>query len=330
MPQAKLLKFLEGVGSDKGSMDCSIVPTKIPGVFMISTTDFFYPLVDDPFIQGMIGCANVLSDLYSMGIPDCDTMLMLLASSREMPERERDIVTKLMMHGFVAKAREAETEVTGGQTVMNPWPIIGGVATSVCRQGTFLSPFDAEAGDVLVLTKPLGTQVAVNSNQWFNLRNSHYEQVKEIVSEEEVRTAFEKAVKSMCRLNRFGAQLIMDHHAHAATDVTGFGILGHSRNLAKNQRASVNLEIHTLPIISPMARIDQFKQAFKLLEGLSAETSGGLLVALPSQQAAEDFCRNIEAHDNAPAWIIGRVLGHDGPTSKNTAFIVENPTIIDV
>ena len=129
-------------------MDCSIIALRQKGLFMISTTDFFYPLVTDPYVQGMIGCCNVLSDLYAMGVPDCDTMLMLLAASTQMQEEERLIVTRRMIEGFNAKATEAGTVVSGGQTVKNPWPIIGGTATAVCSEEEFIRPEHVVPGDV--------------------------------------------------------------------------------------------------------------------------------------------------------------------------------------
>jgi len=92
---------------------------------LVSTIDFFYPLVLDPYLQGKIGCANVLSDLYAMGIHNCDNMLMVLAASLEMDPKHRHIVTQEMLRGFADLAKEAETVITGGQTVLNPWPIIG-------------------------------------------------------------------------------------------------------------------------------------------------------------------------------------------------------------
>eukprot|EP01096_Ripella_sp_DP13-Kostka_P003253 TRINITY_DN1470_c0_g2_i1.p1 TRINITY_DN1470_c0_g2~~TRINITY_DN1470_c0_g2_i1.p1 ORF type:complete len:316 (+),score=122.08 TRINITY_DN1470_c0_g2_i1:205-1152(+) len=310
-------------------MDCSIVPTKYPDFFYISTTDFFYPLVDDPYIQGKIGCANVLSDLYSLGVPDCDTMLMILAASRDMDERERDIVTKLMMKGFIDLAHEAGTQVTGGQTVMNPWPIIGGVASAVCKEQDFIRPVNAQPGDIVILTKPLGTQVAVNFHQWEHLNNDHWKNVKDLISHEEVQEAFEIASASMMRLNRVGARLMQKYKAHAATDVTGFGILGHARNLAQNQTRSVHMEIHTLPIIGRTADLP-YTSFFKLLDGFSAETSGGLMVCLPSLEAAEAFCQEIKEIEGRSAWIIGSIVAHDGSVSENSARIIDDPTLIKV
>ena len=81
-------------------MDASITPLRHSGLSLVQTTDFFYPLVEDPYMQGKIACANVLSDLYAMGVTECDNMLMLLAVSTKMTEKERDVVVPLIMRGF--------------------------------------------------------------------------------------------------------------------------------------------------------------------------------------------------------------------------------------
>lgn len=81
-------------------LDCSLTPLRHGGLCLVQTTDFFYPIVDDPYMMGKIACANVLSDLYAMGVTDCDNMLMLLAISTKMIEKERDVVIPLIMRGF--------------------------------------------------------------------------------------------------------------------------------------------------------------------------------------------------------------------------------------
>ena len=118
VPQEVLLKLLEGLQDDQNQeehsahfmhvpiprigigMDASITPLRHSGLSLVQTTDFFYPLVEDPYMQGKIACANVLSDLYAMGVTECDNMLMLLAVSTKMTEKERDVVIPLMMRGF--------------------------------------------------------------------------------------------------------------------------------------------------------------------------------------------------------------------------------------
>ena len=81
-------------------LDCSVTPLRHGGLCLVQTTDFFYPIVDDPYMMGKIACANVLSDLYAMGVIECDNMLMLLAVSTKMTEKERDVVIPLIMRGF--------------------------------------------------------------------------------------------------------------------------------------------------------------------------------------------------------------------------------------
>ena len=149
-------------------MDSSITPLRHSGLSLVQTTDFFYPLVEDPYMQGKIAASNVLSDLYAMGVTECDNMLMLIGVSTKMTDKERDVVIPLIMRGFKDCALEAGTTVTGGQTVMNPWCTVGGVATTICQPNEFIIPDSAVVGDVLVLTKPLGTQVALTAHQWLD------------------------------------------------------------------------------------------------------------------------------------------------------------------
>lgn len=302
---------MKGIDNDKIGLDCSVVP--LPNnLSLISTTDYFYPLVDDPYIQGKIGACNVLSDMYAMGITKIDNMLMILATSADMQPDDRDIVTRNMIKGFNDTCKQAGVEVTGGQTVVNPWPIIGGTAMACCLPNQFIYPDGALPGDVLVLTKPLGTQLVVNLNEWLLLgKNHHLDKCKDWVNMEVAKKGFKTAVASMTRLNKNAAILMHKYGAHAATDVTGFGIMGHAKNLARHQKNSVKFIIDHLPIIEGFAQFDPIYPFFRLLKGLSAETSGGLLVALP-EQAAQSYINELQELDNAPAWIIGKVVEGDG------------------
>lgn len=288
-------------------MDSCVLPTRHEGIFIVQTTDFFYPLVDDPYMQGKIACANVLSDLYAMGVTNCDNMLMLLGVSNQMTLKEREVVTPLVIKGFNDLALEAGTTVNGGQTVLNPWFIVGGVASGVVSNSEFIMPENAVVGDVLVLTKPLGTQIAVNAHQWLE-DPKWWARIKDVTTTEEVEKAYQNAMQCMARLNRNAADLMHKYDAHGATDVTGFGILGHARNLVANQKSQVSFVLHTLPILANMVKI--FKACgvnFKLLEGYSAETSGGLLVCL-TRDKAQSFCDELQAVDGHPAWIVGEVV----------------------
>merc|ERR1712117_493612 len=106
-----------------------------------------------------------------------------------LSEKERDKVVPMILEGFREAANEAGSSVSGGQTVMNPWLSVGGVATSICRSEEYILPDSAVVGDVLVLTKPLGTCIAINAHQWLD-EPERWARVKEILTEDEVRKAF--------------------------------------------------------------------------------------------------------------------------------------------
>lgn len=308
-----------GTVDGKIALDCSVRKTR-QGHYSISTTDFFFPLVDSPYLQGRIGAANVLSDLYAEGVEHCDFVLMLLAASRDMPSDQRKICTQEMVRGFRDACTEAETSVTGGQTVLNPWPIIGGVATTVVADGEFVPSDGALPGDVLVLTKPLGTQIAVNVHQWRNKQGSkHWKQCVEdqVITLEQAEDMMHEAVCSMARLNRNGGRIMLKHGAHAATDVTGFGILGHAQNLTENQKEAVGMELHTLPLIAGTKAVNDAVFNFRLTDGYSAETSGGLLIALPADKA-EGYQKELEELDGTKSWIIGKVVADPDRKAKIT------------
>ncbi|XP_066840760.1 selenide, water dikinase 2-like [Anser cygnoides] len=303
-------------------MDSCVIPLRHGGLSLVQTTDFFYPLVEDPYMMGRIACANVLSDLYAMGITECDNMLMLLSVSQKMTDEERDKVMPLIVKGFRDAAEDGGTSVTGGQTALNPWLIVGGVATVVCQPSDFIMPDSAVPGDVLVLTKPLGTQVAVTAHQWLD-NPERWNKLKLVVTREEVELAYQEAMFSMAMLNRTAAGLMHAFHAHAATDVTGFGLLGHARNLARAQRHEVAFVIHNLPLIAGTAALSKACGAAPLLQGTAPETSGGLLICLPREQAAR-FCAELRA-PGLQAWIVGIV--EQGPRG---ARLIDKPRLIEV
>lgn len=238
---------------------------------------------------------------------------------------------------------------------MNPWCTIGGVASSICQPNDYIVPDNAVVGDVLVLTKPLGTQVAVNAHQWLD-QPERWNRIKLVVSEEDVRKAYHRAMDSMARLNRTAARLMHKYNAHGSTDITGFGLLGHAQTLASHQKNEVSFVIHNLPVIAKMAAVAKAcGNMFQLLQGHSAETSGGLLICLPREQAGKihnsssnsnsflhilnisfhfffrkctflaAYCKDIEKQEGYQAWIIGIV-----EKGNRTARIIDKPRVIEV
>ena len=152
--------------------------------------------MDDPYIMGRIACVSLLSDIYAMGVADVDNILMYLGISSKLSQPERDIIIPLMMKGFKDAAKEAGTRVSGGQTIINPWLMMGGCATSICAPEEYIVPDAAIVGDVLVLTKPLGTGIALNCNQWIqNEIQEKMNKLKMILTEEDTKKAYRRAVE---------------------------------------------------------------------------------------------------------------------------------------
>lgn len=359
IPQAKLLALLKaggfdnentsslphdvaacsrpGSGDDVG-MDCSIEELSFRDsasgekLFMISSTDFFFPSVENATDQGAIGAANVVSDLCAMGISKPDTVLMLLAASVEMEEADRTEITVELIRGFNSAVRACGSRVTGGQTVYNPWPLIGGTAVAVLRESDFIRPTNLKIGNVLVLTKPIGTQVGVNLRHWSKRPTRLYEDyIKGNVSDDEINTLYNLSVACMKRLNCNGAKMMIKYKSTGATDVTGFGLLGHAKNLSIAQESKMKIVIHTLPILAGAKKADALmKGHYKLMKGLSAETSGGLLIAVESLEVAEKLVQELSSEFNEEAWIVGQVEARKGEDDPVAAMITEDCKTIEV
>jgi selenide,water dikinase len=143
VPQNKLLGYLKALPTPVGVETPDVSTVRVPPHRLVSTLDYFYPLVESPYMFGRIAFCNVVSDLYAMGISKIHEVLMILGVSTEMTDQEKDVSTTLMIKGFVEASIQAETQVGGGQTVYNVWPMMGGAAISVLNNEDFVMPINA-------------------------------------------------------------------------------------------------------------------------------------------------------------------------------------------
>lgn len=313
-------------------MDCAVIPlSRYKNLSLVQTVDFFYPLVDNPSIMGKIALANVLSDVYAVGVTSIDKLSLILSSPTEFTSDQRDIILPMIIDGFNKLAKEAGCEVGVRNIAVNEWCIIGGIATSVCKNDEIIMPSNAKIGDAIVLTKPLGTQLASNAQIWWTEKGEKYEKLAQSMTEMDIFEAFQIACQSMTHLNKNGAQLMHKYNAHAGTDVTGFGLLGHALNLAEYQTECVEFIIDKLPIIKNVLKIGQIVgQEKKLKSGRAVETSGGLLICMPAENA-EAFCDEYaNIHGNKQkAWIVGRVEAA-AVAGRRSASLAEHVELFEV
>jgi selenide,water dikinase len=207
------------------SDDAAVVEVA-PGVALVSTTDFFPPLVDDPGDYGAIAAANACSDVWAMG---GDVLLALNIAA--FPESLPPPVIRAIFRGAADVVTEAGGVVAGGHTIRSPEPIFGLAVQGVVTPGAQFTKGGARDGDTLVLSKPLGTGLALASGD---------------------AAALAAAVASMRRLNRAAAQALRAVGApvHAVTDVTGFGLLGHGWEMAERSGACLIFDAARLPVLA--------------------------------------------------------------------------------
>lgn len=345
MPEAVLLKYLQEtdilhkVAHDENKkdkdgfigsgMDCAVIPlARHKNYFLVQTVDFFYPLINNPKIMGKIALANVVSDIYAVGVTIFDKLNMLVSVSTEFSELERDVIVPQIVEGFLESAKEAGIRVHVQSVSYNPWCIIGGIASSLCTEAEIIMPSNAVDGDAIILTKPLGTQLATNAYIWMEEKNEKYLKISARLSDDDIRKTFNSAVKSMTFLNKIAAQLMHKYKAHAATDVTGFGLLGHAKNLACFQKDKLSFVLNKLPIIANVVTIGEILgQDLKLKSGKAVETSGGLLICL-SADKAKAFCDEFFTLSNKEqqAWIVGSVKRAE----ERDAYLQSNAEILEV
>jgi selenide,water dikinase len=198
-------------------------------VALVQTVDFFTPIVDDPFTYGEIAATNSLSDVYAMGGRPLTAMnVMGIPTDVVTP----DIIAKIL-RGGAAKVREAKCALVGGHTIRNPEPVYGLSVTGVVHPKRIIANASARPGDLLVLTKPLGTGIITTAIK------------RDIGPPALAKTA----IRSMSTLNTPGAELAERGLVRAGTDVTGFGLLGHLGSMCRSSGVGAELSASVVPVL---------------------------------------------------------------------------------
>jgi selenide,water dikinase len=255
---------------------------------LVLTTDFFTPIVDGPYDFGSVAAANALSDVYAMGgKPLAALSIVGFPDGLLPPEVLGDI-----LRGAADKANEAGIAVVGGHTIKSEEPIFGLAVVGSVSPDRVLSNDKAQPGDVLILTKPLGLGIITTAAK----------------NGDDKLGAIGDAISVMKTLNRAAGDIFADHHVHALTDVTGFGLLGHLRNMVAASRVSARVFLDQIPVLPPaweyvragvapggthanhrflqdwVTYADDLSKEDQLVL-CDAQTSGGLLAAVAPQEA---------------------------------------------
>jgi selenide,water dikinase len=276
---------------------------------LIQTIDFFTPVVDDPYTYGEIAAANALSDVYAMGGTPLTALNVTVFPTKTIPVS----ILGDILRGGADKTREAGVVIVGGHTVDGEEPMYGLSATGTIDPAKIVKPSGGQVGDVLVITKPLGTGVIATA-------------VKAGMAEP---AYVEESIRWMTRLNRTASEAMLEAGTHASTDITGFGLLGHLSEMARASGLAAELSASSIPVLS--GALEYAERGFipgggvtnrdyvadlatfdaDVSEPLSVvmsdpQTSGGLLMAVPPL-AVEMLFRRLESFGDG-AWTVGTLV----------------------
>ena len=280
------------------------------GKLLVQTVDFFTPIVDDPYQFGQIAAANSLSDIYAMGAKPIFALNIVGFPINDLPN---EMLTTILQGG-ADKAKEAGIPTVGGHSVDDKEPKYGLVVTGEVEEKNIVTNKSATPGDVLVLTKPLGTGIIATAIK------------KGVVKNEVIRAA----VESMSALNELASKIMVELGVKTATDVSGFGLLGHLNEICEASKVSAEIKYDDLPLLPGVNKLASdgiisggtkrnlsFAKSFtKFLEDRTkiemlitsdAQTSGGLLISLPPD-SAKMFIKKFNERSPIKAQEIGNII----------------------
>ena len=280
---------------------------------LVQTVDFFPPMVDDPYTFGQIGAANALSDVYAMGGRPV-LALNIVGFPIELP---KDILHAILQ-GAADKAEEASVLIVGGQTIDDQEPKYGMAVTGIIKPGEEVTNASAQEGDIVVITKPIGTGVITTAGKQQRVNN-------EILG---------AAIETMVTLNQSASAAMMEVGVHACTDVTGFGLFGHLLEMLKASGVSALINASEVPLLDGvtnlaksgvvpggtkrnLSSIEEFvewtgvaDESDKLIL-CDAQTSGGLLISVGPDKL-DTLLDALSSRGVETAKVIGRIVAGDG------------------
>ena len=280
---------------------------------IIATTDFFMPMVDDPFDFGRIAATNAISDVYAMGGKPIMALAVLGMPVDKIPtETVREI-----LKGGASICASAGIPVAGGHSIDCPEPVYGLAVIGTCRPEHVRRNADARAGDALILTKPIGVGIYSAAIKKGALPVAGYTEM----------------IATTTLLNRIGAELAQDEDVHAITDVTGFGLLGHALEMARGSKLTLMINAGDVPLLREVATLARegfvtgasHRNWASYGDGIllppacpdwkrhlltDPQTSGGLLIACAAQRA-DAIASTIKAAGYAAARIVGHADAGD-------------------
>ena len=263
----------------------------------VKSIDIFTPIIDEPEIMGQIAACNVTNDIFAMNVPDVSGMLVFLAINKNTPMHIAEGILR-GINKFMEQ--KINSKVVGGHTIYSEWPLIGGEASGFVNKNNLIRKHGVKKGDKLILTKPIGLQAIMAA---YRLQKDFPDMLEEY-SSNELNNSIELAINLMTTSNQGVVKTIYTYEdfsfIHAMTDVTGFGLSGHLKEMLQKSRLSAIIE--TIPSIRLSKNLSE-ELGYAFDSCLCSETAGGMLLAIDPSKV-EDFS-NALSSNGISNWTVG-------------------------
>jgi len=298
--------------------DSALIPVPNSNLMLVKNIDIFTPIVDEPNIMGQIAACNVVNDVFAMNVPEISGMLVFLAIQTKTPLE----VAEGLLEGIkFFMEKKVNSKVLGGHTIYCDWPLIGGEASGFVEKWKIIQKHGIKAGDKLILTKPIGLQAVMAA---YRLLTEMPEMLEEF-SRSELQASIDFAIELMTTPNQKVVKAIHSYEdfsfIHSMSDVTGFGLAGHAKEMLQNSELSIILE--KIPYIKLSDELSEML-GYAFDECRCHETAGGMLMAVAPDKV-EDFVNRLKSM-NISNWIVGEV---DKRTPKQVR-VSENAELVEV
>jgi len=279
--------------------DAAIIPIPKSDLVLVKSIDIFTPIIDEPEIAGEIAACNVTNDIFAMNVPEISGMLIFLAISTRTPMSVAEGILKGIKYFMEEKIN---SKVVGGHTIYSEWPLIGGEASGYIHKDAIIQKQGVKKGDKLVLTKPIGLQAIMASYRILK----DFSEMLEKYSMDELQKSIDLAIKIMTTSNQNVVKTIHSYNdfsfVHALTDITGFGLAGHTAEILQNSDLSAIID--TIPSIKFSEELSH-ELGYAFDDCKCHETAGGMLIAVDPAKV-EDFTSALTSN-KITNWIVGKI-----------------------
>jgi len=275
------------------------VPVPNSDMVQVKSIDIFTPIIDDPEVTGEIAACNVTNDIFAMNVPEVSGMLVFLAINKNTPMHIAEGILRGINRFMEQKIN---SKVVGGHTIYSEWPLIGGEASGFVNKNKLIRKHGVKKGDKLILTKPIGLQPIMAA---YRLQKD-FPDMLEGYSSNELNDSIDLAINLMTTSNQGVVKTIYTYDdfsfIHAMTDVTGFGLSGHLKEMLQNSGLSAIIE--TVPSINLSKKLSE-ELGYAFTDCLCSETAGGMLLAVDPSKV-EDFSNTLSSQ-GISNWIVGTI-----------------------